>query len=98
MFRMSLITMIKSIVGFGLVLSANQSRLGYIIPHGLVPPKFFLNEPPNVMQPIQAIALRNDNFAPPLPALPHVGFPCPAKVMGQGWSEILTLHHRAGRG
>ena len=43
------------------------------------------------------IEIRDDNFASPLSALPHVGFLCPAKVMGWGWGKILTLHHRVGR-
>jgi len=33
----------------------------------------------------------------PSPALPLVGFPHPAKVMGREWGKILAPHHRAGR-
>ena len=41
---------------------------------------------------------RDGNFAPPLPASPRAGFAHPAKVMEQGWGEILDPYHGAGQG
>ena len=37
-------------------------------------------------------------LSPPLPALPRVGFPRPAMLVGQGWGKNLDPHHRAGWG
>ena len=45
-----------------------------------------------------AILPRPAPLDPPLPASPRAGFPHPAKVMGQGWGEILDPHHGAGQG
>ena len=41
-------------------------------------------------------AITDGNFAPPLPASPHTGFPHPSNVIGQGWSKILALHRKVG--
>ena len=51
-----------------------------------------------IQQKRRVFALERDQLNPPLPVLPRVGFPRPAKVMGRGWGEILDPHHGAGRG
>ena len=44
----------------------------------------------------QMVEIRDDNFAPPLPVLPHASFPHPTKAEGRGWGKILAPHYRAG--
>ena len=39
---------------------------------------------------ISIVRIRDDNFSPPLPASPRVGFPCLTKVVWRGWDKILA--------
>ena len=44
------------------------------------------------------MATKDENFARPLLTSPQAGFPRPANVVGWGWGEIITRHHRVGQG